>query len=228
MNTVEFYEHMGTHIDAPFHASFNGQRMHEIPAERLVGPGIVIDVKEKVEANPLYAVTVEDIHKFEDHCGRIPSNAIVIMNSGWGLKYPKANQVFGTDHPENSSTFKFPGWHIDACKFLLEKRQVGSVGVDTPSTDPGDSTTFPCHRYLQPNQVPLIEYVANLDNIPCNGTTIVLGAIKTRGGTGGPTRVLALIDDKNMDTTGKAATNALSTCVYFIATLLSFRSVFII
>ena len=58
---MEFYEHMGTHIDAPSHFGRGRQTLHEIPAERFIGPGVVIDVREKVETNPDYAVTVQDI-----------------------------------------------------------------------------------------------------------------------------------------------------------------------
>lgn len=75
--------------------------------------------------------------------------------------------------------------------------QVSVVGVDTPSTDPGVAPEYFCHNFLQPMGVPLLEYVANLDAIPPAGTTIVLGSMKMRAGTGGPTRIFALIEDKN-------------------------------
>ena len=52
---------MGTHIDAPSHFGRGRQSLHEIPAERFIGPGVVIDVREKIETNPDYAVTVQDI-----------------------------------------------------------------------------------------------------------------------------------------------------------------------
>jgi kynurenine formamidase len=35
--------------------------------------------------------------------------------------------------------------------------------------------------------------VANLDKVPARGATLVVGAPKIKGATGGPTRVLALI-----------------------------------
>ena len=224
---MEFYEHQGTHIDAPYHFSYEGQKMHEIPPERLIGPGVIIDVKEKARVNPNYGVTVADIQEYEEQYGRIPRHAIVIMNSGWGQKYPNAEAVFGTSTPGDVSTFNFPGWHIDACKFLLEERQVGVVGVDTPSTDPGKPTrdpygfNYPCHMYLQPAQVPLLEYVAHLDSVPKNGTTIFLGAIKSRDGTGGPKRIFAVLEsDPSDNTTSGAETNVLRMFNVFV--ILSF------
>ena len=37
------------------------------------------------------------------------------------------------------------------------------------------------------------EAVANLDSVPPRGATLVVGAPKIKGATGGPTRVLALV-----------------------------------
>ena len=202
---MEFYEHMGTHIDAPYHFSAHGQKLHEIPPERLVGPGVVVDVSDKARDDPNYAVSVLDLIEHEKKYGRIPPRAIVIMNSGWGKKYPDPQLVFGSKTPLDISTFNFPGWSFDACTFLLEERQVVVVGVDTPSADPAKVTkdpygfNYPCHMYLQPAEVPLLEYVAHLDDVPKNGTTMFLGAIKSRDGTGGPTRIFAIIEPNPCD-----------------------------
>lgn len=38
-----------------------------------------------------------------------------------------------------------------------------------------------------------LESVANLDKVPPRGATLVVGAPKIKGATGGPTRVMALI-----------------------------------
>ncbi|XP_053396762.1 isatin hydrolase-like, partial [Mercenaria mercenaria] len=129
-------EHQGTHIDAPNHFGNGRQALDEIPPERLIGPGVVIDIRNKVKNNPDYAVTVQDILDHEDEYDRIPPNAIVSFNSGWAQKYPNANLIFGTENTSDPTTFHFPGWSLEACKMLLEERQVSVLGVDTPSTDP--------------------------------------------------------------------------------------------
>ena len=202
------------------------QLTDEIPVERLIGPSVVIDVEDKAKINLNYTVSVEDLLTYDETYGRIPPNAVVMMNAGWGLKYPNPKEVFGTDQPENVSTFNFPGFHENACRFLLDQRQVGSVGVDTPSTEPGSLNGYPCHRYLLPNQIPLLEYVAHLDTIPCNETTIILGAIKHRGGTGGPTRVLALLQEEGDNPTGGAVKMTEAILGYFAVVLLSVGTIF--
>lgn len=47
-------EHMGTHIDAPAHSVQGMWRIDQIPMEKLYGPGVIINVKSKVETNPDY------------------------------------------------------------------------------------------------------------------------------------------------------------------------------
>lgn len=47
-------EHMGTHIDAPVHTTRGMWKTDQIPIEKLYGPGVIINVKEKVKSNPDY------------------------------------------------------------------------------------------------------------------------------------------------------------------------------
>ncbi|XP_060581339.1 isatin hydrolase-like [Ruditapes philippinarum] len=220
LNQIEFYEHQGTHIDAPIHFGNGRQSLEQIPPEKLIGPGVVIDVQDKVRNNADYAVTVEDIKMHEAEYGRIPPNAIITFNSGWSRKYPNSTLIFGTKNLTDPNTFHFPGWSLEACEFLLQQRQVSVVGSDTPSTDPGNPPGYPCHMYLQPNNVPLLEYIANLDRIPARGTTFVLGVMKVRGGSGGPTRIFALLDDDEDDIFNSAEGIRKSLWMLFVAVVI--------
>ena len=47
-NNLMTSEHMGTHIDAPAHFHKGQKRLDEIPLERLIGPSVVIDIREQV------------------------------------------------------------------------------------------------------------------------------------------------------------------------------------
>ena len=74
--------------------------------------------------------------------------------------------------------------------------------------------------YRQSAEVPLLEYFARLDAIPKNGTTVVIGAIKTRDRTGGPTRILSIMEpDPRKDTSGgagRSSTTLFSILAYFV------------
>ena len=61
VNAFGLGEHGGTHIDAPSHFVKDHWRVHQIPASHLVGPGVVVDVEDKVKANADYEMTKEDL-----------------------------------------------------------------------------------------------------------------------------------------------------------------------
>jgi len=87
----------------------------------------------------------------------------------------------------------FPGFHPDATDWLLKERQVRGMAVDTLSLDYGASKDFKTHYAWLPSGRWGLECVANLDRVPARGATLVVGAPKIRGATGGPTRLLALV-----------------------------------
>ena len=45
------------------------------------------------------------------------------------------------------------------------------------------------------HNIPALENVANLDRLPAAGFTVIALPMKIRGGSGGPTRIVALLDD---------------------------------
>ncbi|XP_048743057.2 LOW QUALITY PROTEIN: isatin hydrolase-like [Ostrea edulis] len=206
-------EHMGTHIDAPAHFSKDGWRTHQIPIEKLHGPGVIINVKSKVVNDPDYRVSVDNVLTWEEKHGEIPRHAVVLMNSGWSLhKYPNKTLIFATPHHEDASEFHFPSWHEETVTWLIAKRQVIAVGADSPSTDYGQTKTFPCHVILGKNNLVGIENATNLDSIPENGSIVYIPVIKNFGGSGGPTRLLSTYDDE--PNKRNAAMRVISTAIY--------------
>lgn len=87
----------------------------------------------------------------------------------------------------------FPGFHAEAAKLLIEETKAAGIAVDTLSLDHGASPDFATHHAWLPEGRWGLEAAANLDKLPAKGATIVLGAPKHRGGTGGPARVFALV-----------------------------------
>ncbi|XP_048753993.2 isatin hydrolase-like [Ostrea edulis] len=188
-------EHGGTHVDSPAHFYKGGWRTQQIPMERLVGKGVVINVKSKVSTNYDYRVSVGDLTDWENSYGRIPDGAVVLMNSGWSDNYPDKNDVFNTTTPDDPSTFHFPGWHEDTVTWLTKNRKVHVIGVDTPSVDYGQSKTFPTHVILGKNDIIGVENVGFLDRIPESGSTVFVAVLKLTDGSGGPARVFAVVNE---------------------------------
>jgi kynurenine formamidase len=190
LNTWTFEEHVGTHIDTPLHfsAEAGAVDVSQLPLESLVVPLFVIDVKEKAAADANYMLSVEDITAFEAEHGAIPAGSCVAMNSGWAEK-------LGTDAFVGRTAeggLNFPGFSKAATDLLAERGAAG-IAVDTISLDPGNSADFAVHYSWLPSGHWGMEGVANLDAVPAVGATIVVGAPKVATGTGGPTRLLALL-----------------------------------
>ncbi|XP_072032552.1 isatin hydrolase-like [Amphiura filiformis] len=194
-NSFAMAEHSGTHMDAPCHVRVTegGLRVHEIPLEKLVGPGVIINVKSKVEENIDYRVTLDDIQDWETKYNKIPDGAVVFMNAGWSQRYPNKTLVFGSEDHVDTTTFHFPGWHEDTVDWLLKNRNIHVLGGDTPSFDYARTTTFPVHQLIGENNIPGMENVANLDSIPESGSIIYVAAFKIYDGSGSPSRVFATV-----------------------------------
>ncbi|XP_076447441.1 isatin hydrolase-like [Babylonia areolata] len=192
-NKFQMPEHMGTHMDAPAHTAKGKLRMHEIPVDRLVGQGVVIDVREKVKANPVYMVTVEDLKEWEERHGRMEEKAIVLVNAGWASRYPDWKRVFGTQDLKNYTSYRHPSVTAEAARWLAEERKILALGMDTPSPDTGSNSRLPVHEVLLGRNILILENVANLNSLPPKGTTIIMGALNIHDGSGAPMRMLALI-----------------------------------
>lgn len=186
-------EHVGTHLDAPFHFAQGKWTTDQIPLEKTIGPGVVIDVSRKAEANRDYQLQVVDIRTWERRYGKIPRGAIVFLYSGWGKFWGDRKKYFGTDQEGDVANLRFPGFSKDAAEFLLKERAVNAVGTDTPSIDYGSSRDFIVHQTFGGANVPILENVASLERLPPKGTTIFAVPMKIKGGSGAPLRIFALL-----------------------------------
>lgn len=189
-------EHGGTHVDAPLHFWKDGAAVDAIPLERLIGAAVLVDVTKKVAADRDYRVGVEDFRAWEATHGAIPAGAIVLIRTGFGARWPERVAYLGTDERGAAAVAKlhFPGLAAAAAEWLADERKIDAVGLDTASIDHGPSSTFETHVALFRRGVPAFENVANLDQLPAKGFTVVALPMKIRGGSGGPLRIVAILD----------------------------------
>lgn len=194
-NNFETAEHGGTHIDAPIHFAENAQSVDEIPLTQLVGNGIKIDISEKVKGNRDYQISVEDLTAWEKENGTIPENSIVLLETGFAKFYPDKKKYLGTDARGEAAVqeLHFPGLSPEAASWLVANRNISSIGLDTPSIDYGQSTTFRSHVILLSENIPAFENVAHLDKLPAKGFQVIALPMKIKGGSGGPLRIIAIV-----------------------------------
>ena len=186
-------EHGGTHLDAPLHFAEGGNSTSEVPLERLIAPGVVIDVREQADAHRNYRLTRADVEAFERAHGRIAPGTIVLVRTGWSRFWPDRERYLGDATLGADARLSFPGLGEEATRLLVEERRAALLGIDTASIDYGPSTDFIAHRIGAAQGVPNLENLTNLDRLPPRGATVIALPTKIEGGSGGPVRVIALV-----------------------------------
>ncbi len=183
-------EHYGTHLDAPAHFAGGAWTVEQIPAERLVRPLVVLNVRAKAMHDPDYEVSVQDVADWERQHGEIPDGAVVMAYTGW-------EDYWGSQaryrNEQSDGLTHYPGFALQTAEFLVKTRHVVGLGIDTMSVDKGITTTYPVHQFTSRAGVYHLENVAGLDRVPPSGTTVVVAPVKLEAGSGAPVRLLALV-----------------------------------
>lgn len=189
--TFQTPEHFGTHVDAPVHFAKGASPIDKIPVKRLVLPAVVIDIRKHVGESSDCVLTVPMIEAWESEHGKIPSNAAILLLTGWSQRWDSEKEYRNVDAQEQ---MHFPAYSEDAAKFLIDERNATAIGVDTLSIDPGNSKSYPVHKVAANRDVYIIENLTNLDDLPALGSLLFCGCPALEGGTGCPSRVIAIVD----------------------------------
>lgn len=192
-NAFSTPEHGGTHLDAPVHFGEGRQTTDQVPLETLIGSAVVIDVTTRAAADADYRLSPDDVLAFEATHGRIPPGTIVLLRTGWSNRWPDPLAYLGDDTPGDASRLHFPSFGEDAARLLVEERQVAMLGADVASIDYGQSADFRVHRIAAARNVPGLENLTNLDQLPPTGAQLIALPMKIAGGSGGPVRVVGLV-----------------------------------
>ena len=186
-----FDEHSGTHVDAPAHFGEGAPTVDRIPPEELILTVAVIDLRERVEHDHDATAIPDDILAWERRHGPLPERCAVFALTGWGSRVDDAAAYLNADP---SGTMHAPGFSEELTEFLKDERpDVRAIGLDTASLDIAATADFPAHVSWLPSGRYGIENLANLDRLPPTGAVAIVGAPALAGGSGGPTRVLALL-----------------------------------
>jgi len=171
----------GTQLDPPAHWDEYGATISDLPPTYAVRPLVVIDVHDKVAADPGYHAGVADIEAWEGRHGRIPEGSVVMIRSDWSKQWADAQRF--NDKP-------FPGVSLAALQFLHLQRHILFHGHEPLDTD--TTPTLEGEAWLMHNHFTQAEGVANLDQVPEAGALIAIGYAKPQGGTGGYARYIAI------------------------------------
>ncbi len=195
IHTFKFPGQFGTHVDFPGHFIKGAAMSDSYGVMDAVFPLCVVDITGKVAQDPCYAVTVQDIKDYEEKYGPIPDGAFVALRTDWSKKWPDMDALSGIaeDGSEN-----FPGWSLDALKYIYEVRSAAANGHEALDTDASAEAAkagdLACERYVLSKGKLQIEVLCNLDKVPPAGAVLIAAWPRIEGASGLPARVWAVTE----------------------------------
>jgi len=173
--------HVGTHVDAFFHTNPNGSSIDEMPIDLFMGKAVVLDFRHVPD---LGEIDVRDMEEAQEKAGVKIDGHIVLLNTGLHARH----------FPKPSSMTSNPGITGAATHWLADRRS-RMHGVEGPSTDRPNSSSFPNHRVCRDRGISHFEWLCNLEELLGKGEFQFQGIpLKFKRGSGSPVRALAFLD----------------------------------
>ena len=191
----KFPGQFGTHVDFPAHFCKTGKFAESFVSKDMALPLCVIDITAKVKECQTYCVTVEDIKEYEAKFGEIPEGAFVALRTDWYVNWPDMDAMSGIaeDGSEN-----FPGWSLEAIKYIYEVRHAAANGHETLDTDGSAETAkhedLACERYVLDHGHLQVELLCNLDKVPQAGAIVIGTWANFEHANGLPCRIFAICE----------------------------------
>ncbi len=189
--------HATTHIDAPWHygptsGGQPAQTIDEIPLEKCIGPGVVLDMTHKANDDP---ITVADMEIALAKTGaNVDENTIVLIRTGRDALM--GTKVFWT---------RGTGMSAAATEWLLDRGPtvmgIDQWGWDLPfraqiakaKATSNDTLFWEAHRVGQRRPFWHMEQLTNLGSLPSHGFEVMVFPLKIVGASAAPARVVAVI-----------------------------------
>jgi kynurenine formamidase len=173
-----------THVDSFSHLDPDPDALtiDRMPLDLFHGPAICLDVSD---AAPQTDISAADLDTALARAGQdIDAAEIVLFHTATHDRYGGTRDYLD----------RFPGLGADASEWIAD-HGIKAFGVDTPTPDNPISTVYPCHLMCRVRGITHYENLANLGEVVGRSFTFVGFPLKIRGGHGGPTRAVAILED---------------------------------
>jgi kynurenine formamidase len=168
---VHLGSHSGTHLDAPSHIVEDGVGVDELPLDLLVGPAVVVDLRDLSAREPV---------EWERLAAYARPGRALVLHTGWDRHWGSAAYE---DHPILSA---------DAAERLAHAG-VRTVGIDAPSVDRTGGEGYPAHEALLGAGGVVVDNLTNLAAVDHPEPLLSVLPLALRGGDGSPVRAVALL-----------------------------------
>lgn len=199
-------DHTGTHIDAPSHMippaesglphanSFGSITVEQIEIRQMIGPAVVVDVRDLIESAPRGEkthlaespwITREYLENWERKFGQFQADEVVLFRTDWSDRYyVPLPEGYGYDRSNPDPT-------PEAIEFLFD-RGVRHLGIDARSIGAMQDDYNPHWAALGRGMV-VTENLTRLGELPVRGALFVFLPHKFKGATGGLGRAIGVI-----------------------------------
>lgn len=190
--TMVFFDHFGTHIDAPSHlggskAPFD---MSQLP-DTLDRP-VCLKIEIPYEGKQSFSISKQNLVDWEAKAGmKIPERSMVVLVTGFGSH--------SWNRPEEYQV-GYAGLSLEGAQFLVEERKVVAIGIDSLMIDDYATTQFltryPTHWYLASKGVVIVENLGGegLDRLTSDSSAIcTMSYLRIEKAGGSPSAVFALL-----------------------------------
>jgi len=156
---IEMIANTGTYIDSPFHRYADGKDLSQLPLESLADLDCVV-VRVDTAKNP----AIDQIPLSPD---RVRGRA-VLFQTNWDLRW--RTDAYFEGHPY--LTERAAEW--------LAKAGVALVGIDSLNIDSIATGERPVHTILLGNEIPIVEHMCGLRDIPTEGSRFFAVPVKVK------------------------------------------------
>lgn len=168
----------GTHVDAPYHFEDQAPRIDQVPLERFLGPGVVVDA---TGVGPRGRITWEHVEPVAD---RLAEGVVVLLHTGW------------SEHYGAPSYFANPFLDADACRRLLERGVrticIDAINLDETPDDEHPGEGFPVHHLIAQAGGVIGENFRNLGQVDWAAPFVMCLPIALDAADGAPVRAVAV------------------------------------
>lgn len=174
-----------TRVRSQHAAPAAGCPVADLPAGLLMGPVVMLDLRNESIGVTSLAVTVDRVQDWEDLHGPIPSGALVILQTGWSVPDRRSDR-------EPAASSGWPGLGLAAVQFLIGQRGVHMLGTDAPglAADPAEQQELETLLFAAGGY--LVENLTQLDALPARGALLIVAPLPLAAPEA-PARVLAVV-----------------------------------
>jgi kynurenine formamidase len=169
---IEMVANTGTYVDSPFHRFAHGKDLSQLPLSSLADlEAVVIRATSAGPAVDRAAIGNVNVR-----------GKAVLVHTGW-------SRHWRTDRYFEGHVFLT----ADAAEFLRDSGAV-IVGIDSYNIDDTAAKTRPVHTTLLGADIPIVEHMTGLDQLPDRGFRFFAVPVKVKGMGTFPVRACAVID----------------------------------